>query len=543
MIRFRVAYLFVFFFLILASCSKDSLLDRMKTIQDIGDSNPQQALLMLDSLDIQVRSQSEYVKNKYDLLKIRLNDKAYNMPSSDIVIKNLVKYFEANGTLLEKQEVNYYAGSVYRDLSDTPRALEYFFKSLEYADENSSPDSIMVCNTYSNLCDLYYKVQDYNNAEKMGRKEWEYSDKLRLDPVLSYMHVAGALLQLEKKKEAADLLDSTFYYILASPKMENYKSNLYFLLGDYAALNDMKKAISCDSILRRFKDSDLTYSQCLLYADYYMHLNKLDSAIKYCDLIIKRKADNNNIVSKYDASRKLYKIYRYLGNKDSAVHYAGVYINISDTLDLGKRQLLAATVNNAHQYHLDKNKEEKLNAENLFYQHLLLIVCVVIVVLLIVAIAVYVHIKRKQIRRVLSLSHEIQLLTDKEQRLREDIACKEQELSAQIEQNKSIIQQLHQSDFEDSAEDILNTIRQCAVGKRSMTNDIWKRLYKTVDKLYPNFNELLLTELGTFTEQQKQVCYLMRIGLSKPDIQNVTNLSRVTVWRWTKKFEWALGNG
>ena len=210
-------------------------------------------------------------------------------------------------------------------------------------------------------------------------------------------------------------------------------------------------------------------------------------------------------------------------------------------MDLGKRQQLATTVSNAYQYHLDKNKEEKLNEENLFYQHLLLIVCVVVVTLLIIAIAVYIHIKRKQIRRVLSLSHKIQLLSEKEQRLKADIANKEQELSAQIEQNKSIIQQLHQSDFEDSAEDILNTIKQCVVGKQSMTNDIWKRLYKTVDRLHPGFNELLLTELGTFTEQQKQVCYLMRIGLSKPDIQNVTNLSRVTVWRWTKKFEWALG--
>ena len=525
MIRFRVAYLFVFFFLILASCSKDPLLDRMKTIQDIGDSNPQQALLMLDSIDIQVRSQSEYVKNKYDLLKIRLNDKACNMPSSDIVIKNLVKYFEAKGTPLEKQEVNYYAGSVYRDLSDTPRALEYFFKSLEYADENSSPDSIMICNTYSNLADLYHRVQDYKNSEKMGRKEWEYSDKLKLDPVLSYMHVAGALLHLGKKKEATELYDSTFYYILSSPKIESYKADLYFLFGDYAVLNNIRMATRCDSLLRKLKHSNLTSSNCLSYADYYILSNKPDSAIKYCNMIMKSKEDST------------------LGNKDSAVHYAGIYIDIGNKMDLGKRQLLAATVNNAHQYHLDKNKEEKLNAENLFYQHLLLIVCVVIVVLLIVAIAVFVHIKRKQIRRVLSLSHEIQLLTDKEQRLREDIACKEQELSAQIEQNKSIIQQLHQSDFEDSAEDILNTIRQCAVGKRSMTNDIWKRLYKTVDKLYPGFNELLLTELGTFTEQQKQVCYLMRIGLSKPDIQNVMNLSRVTVWRWTKKFEWALGNG
>lgn len=540
MIRFRVAYLFVFFFLILASCSKDPLLDRMKTIQDIGDSNPQQALLMLDSIDIQVRSQSEYVKNKYDLLKIRLNDKACNMPSSDIVIKNLVKYFEAKGTPLEKQEVNYYAGSVYRDLSDTPRALEYFFKSLEYADENSSPDSIMICNTYSNLADLYHRVQDYKNSEKMGRKEWEYSDKLKLDPVLSYMHVAGALLHLGKKKEATELYDSTFYYILSSPKIESYKADLYFLFGDYAVLNNIRMATRCDSLLRKLKHSNLTSSNCLSYADYYILSNKPDSAIKYCNMIMKSKEDSTGFC-KYDASRKLYEIYRHLGNKDSAVHYAGIYIDIGNKMDLGKRQLLAATVNNAHQYHLDKNKEEKLNAENLFYQHLLLIVCVVIVVLLIVAIAVFVHIKRKQIRRVLSLSHEIQLLTDKEQRLREDIACKEQELSAQIEQNKSIIQQLHQSDFEDSAEDILNTIRQCAVGKRSMTNDIWKRLYKTVDKLYPGFNELLLTELGTFTEQQKQVCYLMRIGLSKPDIQNVTNLSRVTVWRWTKKFEWALG--
>ena len=540
MIRFRVAYLFVFFFLILASCSKDPLLDRMKTIQDIGDSNPQQALLMLDSLDVQVRSQSEYVKNKYDLLKIRLNDKAYITHNSDIVIKNLVKYFEEEGSLLEKQEVNYYAGSVYRDLSDTPRALEYFFKSLEYADKNGNPDSVMVCNTYSNLCDLYFRVQDYNNSEAMARKELEYSDRLRLDPVLSYMHVAAALMNLNKKKEAAELYDSTYYYILSSPKIENYKTDLYFLVGNFASVKDLKKAAACDSILRKFKRSDLTSSHCLSYANYYIVSNKLDSAIKYCKMIMDSKDDSTGLC-KYDASRKLFEIYRRLGNRDSTIHYAGIHINISNKMDLGKRQQLATTVSNAYQYHLDKNKEEKLNAENMFYQHLLLIVCVVVVTLLIIAIAVYIHIKRKQIRRVLSLSHKIQLLSEKEQRLKADIANKEQELSAQIEQNKSIIQQLHQSDFEDSAEDILNTIRQCAVGKRSMTNDIWKRLYKTVDKLYPGFNELLLTELGTFTEQQKQVCYLMRIGLSKPDIQNVTNLSRVTVWRWTKKFEWALG--
>ena len=107
MVRLKTIYLFITLFLILASCSRDPFLDKMKTIQDIGDNNPKQALLMLDSLEIQVRSQSKYIKNKYDLLKIRLNDKAYITHNSDIVIKNLVRYFEEEGSLLEKQEVNY----------------------------------------------------------------------------------------------------------------------------------------------------------------------------------------------------------------------------------------------------------------------------------------------------------------------------------------------------------------------------------------------------------------------------------------------------
>ena len=68
----------------------------------------------------------------------------------------------------------------------------------------------------------------------------------------------------------------------------------------------------------------------------------------------------------------------------------------------------------------------------------------------------------------------------------------------------------------------------------------WKQLYQAVDELYPLFKDRLLKELGTFTEQQMQVCYLMRIGLSKPQIQNMTNLSRVTVWRWVKKYDWVL---
>lgn len=94
--------------------------------------------------------------------------------------------------------------------------------------------------------------------------------------------------------------------------------------------------------------------------------------------------------------------------------------------------------------------------------------------------------------------------------------------------------------MEENAQDVISDIRKSAIGRKNMTILDWKRLYHAVDELYPHFKSELLNELGHFTEQQMQVCYLIRIGLSNPQIQNITNLSRATVWRWVKKYEWIL---
>ncbi|MGN1230244.1 MAG: hypothetical protein ACI4T5_11415 [Prevotella sp.] len=73
-----------------------------------------------------------------------------------------------------------------------------------------------------------------------------------------------------------------------------------------------------------------------------------------------------------------------------------------------------------------------------------------------------------------------------------------------------------------------------------MKSSDWRQLYQAVDELYPLFKDKLIKELGNFTEQQMQVCYLIRIGLSKLQIQSMTNLSRVTIWRWVKKYDWIM---
>ena len=63
----------------------------------------------------------------------------------------------------------------------------------------------------------------------------------------------------------------------------------------------------------------------------------------------------------------------------------------------------------------------------------------------------------------------------------------------------------------------------------------WQRFYHAVDELQPDLMERIAQHLGKFTEQQQQVCYLLSIGLTNTQIENLTDIPHVTVWRWVKK--------
>lgn len=572
------SFLSIFCICLLFSCSEESALVELDNIKNIGDKNPNIALSMLDSLELEMRSETAYVKHKYDLLRIRLNDKADNIPNSDIIIKNLMSYFESNGSIRDKQEVFYYAGSVYRDLQDTPHALEYFFKSLDYVDSNEC-DSVLLRNTYSNLHFLQYRVQNYKEAAKMAEKEYEVCKMLGMDEVLPYMHVGSSYLALDSIDKAQIAFDSALSLIVKSKNRSQYQNSLIYLLGDYSELKEISKAQRCISLIDKSLLKEFSAVLYMSFAQYYEASGDDDSAIIYCKRILDDGTDINNL---YDASKLLYRIYKKKGKVDDACKYADIYMNLSDSIDFGKRQELAATVNNEFQYHLDQRKEQSLNKEINKYKNTLILVFLIVILIVCAIYVLYVHKRNKNLQNIIALSSELQRISDDDKKLRVDIeqkekelekskeelgnysaelnkvktelqrvndelssydaalSTKERELSDKIQQNKNIIRLLHQSKMEENAEEVIRNIKESAVGKKEMKLADWKRLYKAVDELYPLFKDSLIKELGSFNEQQMQVCYLMRIGLSKNQIQNLTGLSRVTIWRWTKKYEWIL---
>ena len=568
-----------FLVLIFSSCSKDHSIEKMEQIKIIGDGNPNMALIMLDSLDIEIRAESDYARHKYDLLRIRLNDKADILPNSDFMIKSLISYFEKEGTTNEKQEVFFYAGSIYRDLQDTPRALEYFFKSLDYAIACNECDSIMLRNTYSNLNFLYYRVQNYNDAVAMALKEYNICKNTNGDDILPLMHIGASYLALDSIQQAKAAFDSAYSHVLNSKDISKHQLTLIHLLNNYSELHEISKAKECFSLIFWNPLENFSAFPCIAFAQYYESLGENDSSIIYCKRILDDGTDINNM---YDAAKLLYRICKKMGDANSTSKYADIYLQLSDSLDFGKRQELAATVNNVYQYHLDQKKEQNLTNEKEKYKRTLIYVSITALLLMCIGYIFYIKRRNRHLQVVVALSAELQRVTSDEKQLRMDVEqkekdlekskkslekssdeltnikrelqrvnaellnynealkAKEQELSEKMDQNKTFIKLLHQSELEGKAEDVVYAIRQSSTGKKNMTTADWKQLYQAVDELYPLFKERLLKELGNFTEQQMQVCYLMRIGLSKPQIQSMTNLSRVTIWRWVKKYDWIL---
>ena len=519
----------------LLSCGRSRYIDALDNIKRVGDSNPDTALLMLDSLAAGVRGESEYVRNKYELLKIRLCDKAYRPATSDVAIRNLMGYFGDKGSSLEKQEVFYYAGSVYRDLCDTPRALEYFLNSLDYAQSGMVYDTVMLRNTYSNLNDLYYNVQDYGNAALMARKELEVCRLLDSDRLIPYLHLCSSYIGLDSLSLASAATDSAFNIFRASSVHERNNDDLVYVLYYYSMINNKRMASLCHTMI--MKDSSICsgFIPSLFFAYYYDCVEKKDSAIAYCEKALEL---SKSLEERYDATKLLFALNKSNGDDKTACRLAYSYMQLSDSLDFGKRQEKAAQINNQHKYYIDKNRERMLNEQKEKYRRTLYLVSFIAIMLLCLGYVIHITRRNRQLNKILSLNVEIERVSLQEKNLRDELARKESELNEKMAQNKTLVRLLHQSELTDKAEEVIESIRQVSNGEKTMSQSDWDQLFTAVNALYPDFKEQMVNKCDALTEQQIQFCYLLRIGLSNVQIKNITNLSRVTVWRWMKKFEW-----
>lgn len=126
------------------SCEEYSAMNmKLTQIDSIADVAPRTALAMLDSIELDNSGASEAERNYAALIRIKANDKAYVTHKSDTDIVKVVDYFENERNEKLMPAAYYYAGRVYSDMNDAPRALDYFLKAEKATKENGCDNKLL----------------------------------------------------------------------------------------------------------------------------------------------------------------------------------------------------------------------------------------------------------------------------------------------------------------------------------------------------------------------------------------------------------------
>ena len=524
------------------------LMYKLDEIKAMGDTLPKVAMQRLDSIKPLFENECEYMSNKLMLLDIRLHDKAYITHTSIKPIEDVCRYFEENGTAAEQQEAYYYMGSVYRDLNDYPNAVTYFLKSAQVAENNSYIDSALWKNAYSQLSYLYNQQLNYSSALDAAIKALDIAEKFQTVNERTYMSVSSSYHEIADTIQTIKYADLALQQIEAKGICPSNADIIAYAIGKYSVYGRREKAERCYWLLAQLPKKARPFNYLTNIAMYYERFISVDSAA-----VAKSELYNTTkrIESKYDAARWLTRYYVAKGEYEKAAGYAIKFIDANEAV-IDKRTLEHTTnANNFYQYRRDKEEERAIMEKAARDRFNLLLGFSTFIVATLVITVIYYNKKQRLIGTILEKDNNIKeirlFLQEKENelesicaakaRLAEQLENSESDFKMLIAQNRELTRLTIMSNISSEANDIIEKAKKASKGKYHLNDEEWKELLGAIDRLYPEFTYEVQANFKRISEPVLRVCYLLKIGMSAPQIVNLTGYPRQTVFDRIKRIK------
>ena len=291
----KQTFIFLFFLLtLLGSCSNHRMeMSRLAYIDSLMEVNAQ---IAYDSLSqdsgMFLATGNRCLEMKYRLLMAKAQNKLFLKMPSDSLFQEVVDYYDSKGTPNEKMEAHYLLGCIYRDLGESPKAMQCYQKAIDCVDSlNKDSYEITLARVYGQMIYIYKKQYLHNEAIRACQKFSKYSE-LAGD---KYAYVQGQL----------------------------YMASEYFEKGDTLRAIDLIK--KCNSLYQRYgmyQDAARVFPK-LIYV--YLYRKQYQEAHYYMNIFENKSGlfdFNNNIKSGYEHYYKAKGLY-FLGINqiDSAEFY------------------------------------------------------------------------------------------------------------------------------------------------------------------------------------------------------------------------------
>ena len=548
----KVIYLLLIF-MILASCAGnrkyDDLMLRADSIMDVDDDSATVAIRMLDGVKPQLPEFSQSQKMRYELLRHKAMNKACITFTSDSVMKEVVDYYDNYGSANERMLANYVLGCVYRDMHETPMALEYYNKATEQADTTAADcDYGTLYRVYSQMGFLFSKQYlPYQLLDAFGKAvKYAYLAKDTLNAIINYQNRENAYSYLGNKDSviAINLHAATMFKQIGN----NYAAAIAFgcNYNYYVEKEDTLNA------LKTFKayfstgyEGNSEYEDSKAYVlcqkgTYYMFTAQLDSAYNNLQQSL-RLCKSYSI--KAATTKALAQYYAKVNQPAMAMKYAlqSSEYNDSDLIEARKTQLQQVQA----MYDYSRNQEVAKRAEqkakrSMQMNYMIVLACIMLFLLLSYIYRKQLALKKKKIA-VSKLLYEDSLLklkrlqdekaklvSENDNKLAQIITEKEKtinKLKAEINDIQEKYSLSSMSDVELALMDssIYKKIKFIEVHpKKNMSEEDWKELADTVEKAIPNFIPRLKNKLS---DKDYQICLLIRLGFSTSLIARLLDLS------------------
>lgn len=536
---------------LLESCSTDESHGMNKRLEDIwvmSDSSLDSAIESAKMLEDSIKAYDKKTRCRYDLLCVRLRDKQDIIPSSADSAKTISEYLEKHGSLVDKMRAYHYLSSAYRDLHDSPNAILYDLKAVEVSEQAETKDSVMLERIYSQLSTLYRRQLNIGKSIEMAKKHYEVSsDKIwaAMDIANAYYFQGDHSKALQYYNECYPLLikDSTFIY---HPSLHSE------LLDRYSKLGYMEKADSIYGILMSLSKSELPSNYNAAMGEYFSYKNMLDSAIVY----YKREMDSCFPISyRCDAASALMKCYTQKEYADSIAKYAILFAQFNDSVISDRKFEQARNADAEYRYQRNVEEETRILKRDETLRKRIFATILVSVITLLGGCAFYFYRRKRLLELILTKDKQIedysaenlrkQAALDTAIKNNETLDIQLSELYQQIEkkrlQNDALLQLALMRKTEENASEVIEKFKKASVGQHPLTDDEWKELMAAIDNMYPTFKNVLQNKISRLTKPIIQTAYMMKAGMSNPQIANLMNIPRQTVWYRSNTIRKVLG--
>ncbi len=350
---------------VVAGCADNSRLrDDIDRAGRLADTCPDSAIALLDSLSPAINQADKATRMRYDLMLIKSRDKAYIEHRNDSMIAPVVEYFTDHTDPDLTPLALYYAGRVYSDLGDAPRALDYFQKAVNAIGDDTIKHYGLYKICHSQIAELFMHQHLFNYALNSAIKAVDLSSPEMLH--WDYEMIACIYYEIGTIDSSLTYYKRAYDSALKNnpagiSRVKQQMASFFYHCGEYS------KADSILSTLMTNYPADLKNQLYSTKASNTIKIEGYEAAFPY----LKWLADSGNIYGQTYGNGELANYYSYIAEKydadekyDSAAMHLRSYIKLQDSINKITQIEAVEKVKGMYDYSIREKDNKILRTEN-----------------------------------------------------------------------------------------------------------------------------------------------------------------------------------